>query len=180
MALGFNVLVVLRPRQIERQRKWRAGWCRLTMSCWRGGTPPRERATPRDTTYVSGQQAPHSSSINILFVSLQKTFYGEVATYASFFPPCVPNVHNTRVASPNVISPSLGVAHLSGVLQWAAASHHAFADRNETKPETDRGAANTQRGLGRPHCKGADTCLLLFFFLFNVICTKIHLCVCVF
>lgn len=72
-----------------------------------------------------------------------------------------PYFAHTGVASTQAIFPPLGVAHLSGVLQWAAAPHHAFADRNETKPETDRGAANTPRGLGRPHCQGAAT-----FFLF--------------
>lgn len=60
-------------------------------------------------------------------------------------------------ASTHVVLPPSGVAHLPGVLQRAAASHHASADSNETKPETERGAADAEGGLGRPHCQGAAT-----------------------
>lgn len=59
----------------------------------------------------------------------------------------------TGVASTHdVLLPPSGAAHLFGVLQRAAASHHASADGNETKPEADGGAADAQGGLGRPHC----------------------------
>lgn len=64
-------------------------------------------------------------------------------------------------ASTHVVLAPSGVAHLFGVLQRAAASHHAFADRNETKPETERGAADAQGGLGRTHCQGAATGVFL-------------------
>lgn len=62
-------MFIARPHRIERQRKWPAGWFRHTTSCWRDGTQLRERATPRDTTYVSGWLSLHAFRKNLHIMS---------------------------------------------------------------------------------------------------------------